>query len=84
MKELESTINEVNKDIEAVDERCTNLDNERAAVISEKKEVANFIAEKEQKAKERILPEIQRVERLIEEGRAEMAAGLARIEKEEQ
>ena len=73
----------MNKDIEAVDERCTNLDNERAAVIAEKKEVANFIAEKEQKAKERILPEIQRVERLIEEGRAEMAAGLARIEKEE-
>lgn len=84
LKELENTINEVNKDIETIQERRAGLKAEIHLLDSDKSDIENEIKMKEQKAKERIIPEIQRVNQLILEAKLELDAGQDKIRKEEE
>lgn len=79
LKELENTIGEVNKDIETVQERRAALKAEIHLLETDKTELEQEIKLKEQKAKEKIIPEIERVQRLIMEVTGEIAQGANRI-----
>lgn len=84
LKELENTISEVNKDIETIQERRAALKAEIHLLESDKSDLENEIRLKEQKAKEWIQPQIERMRKMIADVQAEMAAGRAKIEREEQ
>lgn len=83
LKELESTISEVNKDVETVQERRAALKAEIHLLDSDRQDLQNEISQKEQRAKDKILPEIDRVNKLIAEVNAEIAATQAKTEREE-
>ncbi len=83
LRELESTISEVNKDVETVQERRAALKAEIHLLDSDRQDLQNEIRQKEQRAKDKILPEIERVNKLIAEVNAEIAATQAKTEKEE-
>lgn len=84
LKELESTISDVNKDIETIQERRAALKAEIHLYENDKMYIEKEILNKEKNAKERILPDIERTARLIAEMNAEIANGNLRIEKVEQ
>ena len=83
LKELENTITDVNKDVETIQERRAQLKAEVHLLENEQADLQSEIKMKEQKAKEKIVPEIERVNRLIAEVAQEMAAGQSKIEREE-
>ncbi len=83
MRELENTVTEVNKDVETIQERRAALKAEIHVLENDKLDIENEIKQKEQKAKDRILPEIQRTNDLILKIKMEMELGKERIAKEE-
>jgi hypothetical protein len=83
LRELENTVTEVNKDVETIQERRAALKAEIHVLENDKLDIENEIKQKEQKAKDRILPEIQRTNDLILKIKMEMELGKERIAKEE-
>lgn len=73
----------MNKDVETVQERRAALKAEIHLLDSDRQDLQNEIRQKEQRAKDKILPEIERVNRLIAEVNAEIAATQAKTEREE-
>lgn len=65
LKELENTISDVNKDIETIQERRAALKAEIHLLESDKSDLENEIKLKEQKAKEWIQPQIERMRKMI-------------------
>jgi prefoldin subunit 5 len=61
LKELENTINDVNRDVETIQERRAALTAEIHLLESEKLDTQNEIKGKEKKAKERLIPFIEKV-----------------------
>lgn len=83
MKELDSTINEVNRDIETIQERRAALKAEIHLLETEKQDTQNEIKGKEQKAKDKLIPEINRMAARIAEVNGEIAGIQIKIEKED-
>ena len=65
LKELENTISDVNKDIETIQERRAALKAEIHLLESDKSDLENEIKLKEQKAREWIQPQIERMRKMI-------------------
>ena len=65
MKELNNTINDVKREIETIEERRQVLKSEIHQLENEKQDLETDIHMKEQREKERILPEIDRMNLLI-------------------
>lgn len=84
MRELEATITEVNKDVDTIQERRAALKAEVHILENDKGDLENEIKNKEQVAKEKIIPEIERVNKLIQEVRDSMSDTQSKIDKEDQ
>ena len=67
MKELTNTINDVRREIESIEERRQVLRQEIHQLESEKQDLETDIHMKETRERERIIPEMQRMEALIAE-----------------
>lgn len=63
LKELENTLGDVNRDVETIQERRAALKAEIHLLENDKVDIENEIKNKEVKAKEKIIPEIERVTR---------------------
>lgn len=84
LRELEATITEVNKDVDTIQERRAALKAEVHILENDKGDLENEIKNKEQVAKEKIIPEIERVNKLIQEVRDSMSDTQSKIDKEDQ
>ena len=83
LKELENTINDVNRDVETIQERRAALKAEIHLLESEKLDTQNEIKGKEQKAKAKLIPYIEQVTKQIAEINGDIASIQLKIEKEE-
>ena len=83
LKELENTVNDVNRDVETIQERRAALKAEIHLLESEKLDTQNEIKGKEKKAKERLIPFIEKVTQQIAEINGDIASIQIKIEKEE-
>jgi chromosome segregation ATPase len=83
LKELENTLGDVNRDVETIQERRAALKAEIHLLENDKSDIDNEIKNKEIKARERLIPEIERITKQIQEMNTEIASTQIRIEKEE-
>ena len=83
LKELDNTINEVNRDVETIQERRAAYKAEIHLLESEKFDTQNEIKGKEKKAKEKLIPFIEKITQQIAEMNGEIATIQLKIEKEE-
>lgn len=80
---MNNTINDVRREIETIEERRQVLKSEIHQLENEKQDLELDINLKEQREKERILPEIDRMNSLIGEISQEISVGDSKIQKEE-
>ena len=83
MKELDNTIKDVRREIESIEERRQVLKSEVHQLENEKADLYTEINMKEQREKERLLPEIDRMNSLLNDINGEIIATDSTVQKEE-
>ncbi|CDW91529.1 UNKNOWN [Stylonychia lemnae] len=83
LKELNNTINDVRRTIETIEERRQVLRQEIHQLENEKQDLEGDIIQKQTQERERIIPEMQKIEAAIAEITQEIAQNDVRIQKED-
>jgi len=83
LKELNNTINDVRRDVETIEERRQVLRQEIHQLESEKQDLETDINMKAARERERLVPEIERMEQLIAEIHQDIGQSDLKLQKEE-
>ena len=84
LKELHNQVQEVKKEIEAINEKRDNLKAEINKLELDKQDLHNEIRMKEQREKDRLIPEIERYRKMIEMMKLDIINNETAIEKEQE